>query len=215
VPDRFVNRVFHADALDLLRKIPTACIDALITDPMFGVAKSKFATYDWGVDPAGGDPVRHWRYHEPIYDECRRVLKPGGVLAWAVGVRFYPHFHEWFGAHRLWALARFQRNNSKNSGHAWIVQGKERTPIEFPAADALIVYDTLPRGHPCPKPVAEMAFFIERLTKPGQIVLDCFCGSGSSLVAAEQLGRLWIGCDKSKTYCQIAMRELANVRSQR
>ena len=76
---RFLGRVFHADAFDLLRKLPSETIDAVIPDPMFGVGKSKFCTYDWGVDPAKGDPVKHWQYHRHIYQECRRVLKPGGV----------------------------------------------------------------------------------------------------------------------------------------
>lgn len=73
--DRFVNRVFHGDALKLLQVLPTASVDAVITDPMYGTAKN--CLYDWGVDPARGDPERHWFYHEPIYQECRRVLKPG------------------------------------------------------------------------------------------------------------------------------------------
>jgi DNA modification methylase len=53
-----------------------------------------------------------------------------------------------------------------------------------------------------------MAWMIESLTKPGQVVLDCFCGLGSTLIAAEQLGRNWIGCDLSRNYCKIAMRRL-------
>ena len=113
--------------------------------------------------------------------------QPGGVLAWAVGVKFCTFFPNWFGEYRLWTLSRFQRNNSKVSGHSWVVQTRERTPIDFPAADSLITYDNLPKGHPCPKPVAEIAFMIKHLTKPGQVVLDCFCGSGSGLIAAEQL----------------------------
>src|SRR5438105_14757328 len=95
--ERFLGHVFHADALALLRPTPTESIDAVCTDPMFGVGRSRFCTYDWGVDPAKGDPVTHWKYHKPIYDECRRVLKPGGVLAWAVGVKFHQHLREWFG----------------------------------------------------------------------------------------------------------------------
>lgn len=50
---------------------------------------------------------------------------------------------------------------------------------------------------------------IECLTKPAQIVLDCFCGLGSTLLAAQQLGRRWIGCDRSRNYCKIAMKWLA------
>ena len=49
---------------------------------------------------------------------------------------------------------------------------------------------------------------IESLTKPGQVVLDCFCGLNSTLIAAEQLGRRWIGCDLSRRYCQIAMKRI-------
>ena len=70
-------------------------------------------------------------------------------------------------------------------------------------------YHPLKALHPCPKSVEEMIFLIESLTKPGQVILDCFCGLGSTLVAAEQLGRFWIGCDKSLTYCRWAMKRLA------
>jgi site-specific DNA-methyltransferase (adenine-specific) len=69
----------------------------------------------------------------------------------------------------------------------------------------------LKKLHPCPKPVEEMLFLIDVLTKPGQIILDCFCGLGSTLIAAQQLGRRWIGCDKSRTYCQRAMKQLAEL----
>jgi hypothetical protein len=59
-----------------------------------------------------------------------------------------------------------------------------------------------------------MAFLLEGLTKPGQIVLDCFCGLGSTLVAAQQLGRRWIGCDRSQAYCQWAIRWLRELKKQ-
>jgi DNA modification methylase len=76
----------------------------------------------------------------------------------------------------------------------------------------------MPEGydpHPCPKPVEELLVVVEALTKPGDVILDCFCGLGSTLIAAERLGRLWIGCDRSPNYCRFAMRELAKVRRQR
>jgi DNA modification methylase len=73
------------------------------------------------------------------------------------------------------------------------------------------IFGPLKMLHPCPKPVEEMALLIKALTEPGQIILDCFCGLGSTLVAAQQLGRRWIGCDRSRFYCQIAMRRLAEL----
>jgi DNA modification methylase len=206
----FVNKVFPCDALDLLARMPAQSIDACIADPMYGtVSNIKCkpggpSDYDWGYDPAQGDPVKHWQYHQPIYRECIRILRPGGILAWAQGIKFLEHVQEWFGGHRTWLIGRRPRRQKFVSAHLWVVQTREREPVEMPSYDPIIIYDRLHPGkgkaHPCPKPVEELAYMIEALTKPGDIILDCFCGIGSTLLAAEQLGRLWIGCDKSPNY---------------
>ncbi len=219
--DRFINKVFHEDALMLLQALPTASVDAVITDPMYGTGRK--VEYDWGPDPAGGDPAKHWFYHEPMYQECRRVLKAGCAVAWAQSPKFHNYFSVWFGGHRLWTLTRYRQRGRNATGHVWIVQTREQKPVEFPHRDSLISFETIFSSaapdamtlrehnlHPCVKPVEEMAFMIDVLTKHGQIVLDCFCGLGSTLLAAEQLGRRWIGCDLSKQYCQRAMKRLAD-----
>jgi site-specific DNA-methyltransferase (adenine-specific) len=205
-----LNTVFHEDALSLLGRMPSASIDAAITDAMYGTAKN--CRYDWGLDPAKGDPVKHLQYPQPIYQECRPVLKAGGVLAWGQGFKFIPHFEDWFWPHRVWSpICRAHGLNF--NPNAWVVQTRERQPVEHPnhmvvSVDRNVLVP-LKKLHPCPKPVEEMVFLIEALTKPGQIILDCFCGLGSTLIAAQQLGRLWLGCDKSRTYCQWAMKQLA------
>jgi DNA modification methylase len=207
--NRFINKVFNGDALDLLRVIPSASVDAVIPDAMYGTAKN--CRYEWGLDPARGDPVRHWQYHQPIYEECRRVLRPGGILAWGQGFKFIPHFDKWFGPHRVWSPICVAHGLNFNP-NAWVVQTKERQPVEHPNNMIVPVNRTLLRQlkmlHPCPKPLEEMLFMIEALTKPGQIILDCFSGLGSGLLAAARLSRLWIGCDRSRLYCQVAMKRL-------
>lgn len=45
------------------------------------------------------------------------------------------------------------------------------------------------------KPVDLIERILDLASDPGDLILDCFCGSGSSLVAAERNGRRWIGCD--------------------
>ena len=92
----------------------------------------------------------------------------------------------WSGT-RIWSFTRFQRRGLNAFGHIWVVQTKEQKPIRFPDRDSLIVVDTRPELlelHPCPKAVNEMLFLVDVLTKPRQIVLDPFCGLGSTLVAA-------------------------------
>jgi site-specific DNA-methyltransferase (adenine-specific) len=53
-----------------------------------------------------------------------------------------------------------------------------------------------------------MAFLVEHLTEPGGVSLDCFVGIGSTLVAARDLGRGWIGCDLSRAYGRVAWKRL-------
>ncbi len=126
---RFLGKVFHGDALDLLRVISTASVDAVITDAMYGTAKVR---YEWGPDPARGRPVLPRRYHRPIHHECLRVLKPGGALAWGQGAKFYEHFPAWFGGHRVWPLTRFAKGGVLAVGNIWVVQTREQQPIELP-----------------------------------------------------------------------------------
>lgn len=62
--------------------------------------------------------------------------------------------------------------------------------------------------HKAEKPVELMKIFIKASTKKDDIVLDPFVGSGTTCVAAEQLGRRWIGIEINKEYCEIARKKI-------
>ena len=66
------------------------------------------------------------------------------------------------------------------------------------------------RKHQTQKPVALMESLIKLTTQEGQIVLDPFCGSGSTLVAAKKLKRNYIGIEFSEEFCNIARERLEN-----
>jgi L-rhamnose mutarotase len=54
-----------------------------------GTAKtSKSCIYEWGAEPDFGTAEEYWAYHQSIYEECLRILKSGGGLAWAVCFKF-------------------------------------------------------------------------------------------------------------------------------
>jgi len=59
--------------------------------------------------------------------------------------------------------------------------------------------------HPCEKPLALMEHIISASSRPGAVVLDCFAGSGSTLLAAQNLGRGFIGIEKDEGYYQVAL----------
>jgi hypothetical protein len=67
-------------------------------------------------------------------------------------------------------------------------------------------------GHPVPKPLAVWEWFLERGTrKPGQVVFDPFAGSGTTLIAAEKLGRRARAIEISPAYCDVAVRRWERV----
>jgi hypothetical protein len=58
--------------------------------------------------------------------------------------------------------------------------------------------------HPTQLPPALMYRLISIFTQPSEVVLDCFNGAGTTTLAAHQLGRRYIGIEKSKKYCELA-----------
>lgn len=65
-------------------------------------------------------------------------------------------------------------------------------------------------GYPTQKPLALLERIIGLTTHPGDLVLDPFCGSGTTLVAALRLGRRGIGVDRSAEAVELAQRRLAD-----
>src|SRR5262249_4216235 len=62
--------------------------------------------------------------------------------------------------------------------------------------------------HPHKKPVALLETLIAHTTRPGDVVLDPFLGSGTTAVAAKKLGRAFIGIECEKRYIEIARERL-------
>jgi DNA modification methylase len=60
-------------------------------------------------------------------------------------------------------------------------------------------------GHPTEKPVEVPAMAISHSSNKGSIVLDCFGGSGSTLIACEQLGRKCYCCELDEHYCDVIL----------
>jgi site-specific DNA-methyltransferase (adenine-specific) len=65
------------------------------------------------------------------------------------------------------------------------------------------------RWHPHEKPVALLEIPIAASSKPGDIVVDPFCGSGTSRLAARNLGRRAVGCEIDPKWAHRARARLA------
>ena len=68
------------------------------------------------------------------------------------------------------------------------------------------------QAHSCPKPISFVLKWLQRTSVlKTDLILDPFCGSGTTCVAAKMLGRRYIGIDISEEYCQIARDRLRAV----
>jgi adenine-specific DNA-methyltransferase len=63
-------------------------------------------------------------------------------------------------------------------------------------------------GYPTEKNIEMLEQIVSASSEPGDLVLDCFAGSGTTLVAAENLGRRWVGVDNGNEAIHAIMRRL-------
>jgi adenine-specific DNA-methyltransferase len=70
-------------------------------------------------------------------------------------------------------------------------------------------------SYPTEKNLDMLKTIVEASSNPGDIVLDCFSGSGTTLVAAEMLGRRWIGMDNSLIAIEVSIRRLQKLKKAR
>lgn len=104
-----------------------------------------------------------------------------------------------------------QYSNGKKSSSIWTpnpLGAKPKDVIEIPTTCNGMGEKT---KHPTQKPEELLRKIVLASSKPGDLVLDPFSGSGTTLVAAAQLGRKWIGCDMNAEYNSWAINRLDNI----
>jgi adenine-specific DNA-methyltransferase len=65
--------------------------------------------------------------------------------------------------------------------------------------------------YPTEKNLDLLKTIVRTSSEPGQMVMDCFCGSGTTLVAAQELGRHWLGIDESRIAVEISRKRLSSI----
>ncbi len=219
-----VNQIICGDCLEILKSWPDRCVDLVLTDPPYNIGY----TYDNYPDELPEEayvellaafqyPFRTVMIHYP--EEMMQYLVPAlgipdEVMAWC----YNSNLPRQFRLVGFWGC-RPDRSRIlqpyKNCGDRRIQErkanGSDGAPMYDWFDDIQIVKNVSKEKteHPCPIPLALMQRIIQLTTDPDQVILDPFCGSGTTCVAAKMLGRRYIGIDISEDYCRIARERLA------
>jgi len=203
-----INKVHCADCLEFMKQIPDKSIDLIVTDPPYGFGRFK-----------GDEKESFMEVIKKAFIECKRVLKDG---AWAFVFTGTGEIKNLLNAvcldyqRMLWL---YKPNDCTFPYRGWLLKSEaialfsngkpialtERNPYKN---DVYMDYKERSEwvsGHPTIKP----KWIVEDLClRTDGIILDPFLGSGTTAVAAKELGRRFIGIEISEKYCEIANRRL-------
>lgn len=200
--------IYHGDAREIL---PAIDYSLLLTDPPYGIQLSSNGDH-FSKRNVAGDHSQDLGKFAVAHAEKRGVpalvfSDPGmpwpgqwkQCLVWdkgeAVGSGGDPK--------SCW---RFDWEAIQCARTGVLTGGRESSILRFPVRPFAPEYDF--RFHPCQKPVAVLEYLLRRLGGSG-LMVDPFIGSGSSLVAAKNLGRCAVGIEIEEKYCETAARRLS------
>jgi len=196
--------IYHGDCLEILPYLPK--VDLVLTDPPYGINLRPEKRRGW-------NGKEHGRYTAIIGDD--KPFNPLPFLDYETVVLFGSNYYSDklpVGGWIIWdkTCGKFDLPMAKPE-LAW--SNKKGTKIYRILHNGVINADSVkgnnePRVHPTQKPVTLMKHIIEDYTHEGDTILDPFMGSGTTLVAAKQLGRKAIGIEIEEKYCEIAVKRL-------
>jgi DNA modification methylase len=207
--------IYHADCREVLKMLADTDVQAVITDPPYGLdfRTKSYATSDnenAGEFADGEDIVR--TVSIPVIEECRRkfgrvVLTPGTKNMWMynrpdeIGC-FYCRAGvgcSCWGFRHMHPILYYGKD-------PYLTSGEGARPNSFSGIEL-----SEPVDHPCSKPLGWMRWLVNRASLSDETVLDPFLGSGSTGIAAIELGRKFIGVEMDRRYVDLAVRRIQPV----
>jgi DNA modification methylase len=185
--------IYHGDCREILPGLPR--VDAVITDPPYGIGFGAKHT-KWSANR--GVVLGTWDAAVP---DVSWLLDVADHIAIWGGERFQlPVRRGWLTWVKPDAAPTFA-----STEYAWTNRDKPARHIVFSVGE--MNQERL--GHPTQKPEAVMLWTIQQVAPHAHTILDPFMGSGTTLVAAKNLGRKAIGIEIEEKYCEIAAKRLS------
>lgn len=239
--DKFLNKILQGDSLAILKTLPDNIVDVGVTSPPYNKGENKKGWLVKNVKYANAtDKLPEDLYQKNqimVLDELFRVTKPGGSffynhkIRWEKGEMFHPI--NWLRKTK-WAIRQeiiWDRMIAANIRGWRFWQVEERiywlhkpqgspTGKELKSKHALLtsIWRFPPERknpHPAPFPLALPTRAIYSIMDgENGVVIDPYCGSGTTLVAAKMLGCNFIGIETSEEYVKFAEKRLQDYKDE-
>ena len=223
--------IYHGDAFAVLESLAADSVNAVVMDPPYasGVRAEAHKTTSgamvrgvkWRQKPIENDQMTTagfiWMMREVAF-EAQRVLVDGGSVLSFIDWRNWPNLLGAIESTNLrvnqmvvWNKVMYAMGRGYRAQHElvlWASKGPA-TVVDHSVGNVLS-HKRIPNDdHPAAKPVGIMTDLLRVPTTIADLVLDPFMGSGTTLVAAKNLGRRAIGIEVEERYCEIAAKRLA------
>ena len=190
--------IYHGDCRDILPQLEP--VDLVLTDPPYGIADvwKGGSGHGWGKANTEKPTRNTWDAKTPDRETLETIIaKATYSIIWGGNYFQLPISRGWL----VWVKPEREFTLSE-AELGWTNKDTVMRVCECHRSDS-------DRAHPTQKPIYLMKWCISWLKKESpDIILDPFMGSGTTLVAAQQLGRKAIGIEICEDYCRIAVDRL-------
>ncbi len=178
-----------------------------ILDEIFGESHFKNEIIWWYYNKMQGNINRFPSNHENIflYSKSRKFIFNTQMLERETGTQKL--------LKRVWDSRKRKLVNARDeNGQLIYFETDERRLDDVWRLSMLQPADKTENiGYPTQKPEVLLAIIIESTSNPGDLIMDCFAGSGTTLAVAEKLGRRWIGIDCGKLAIYTIQKRMLNL----
>ena len=235
-----LDQIYNTDCLDFMRTLPSESIDLFVTSPPYNIKNSTgnglkngsggkwpraalINGYDSTADALPYPQYVQWQ--REVLGEMMRLLPPTGAIfynhKWRVQGGLLQDRSEIVTGFPVRQIIIWRRKGGINFNPGYFLPTYEViyliTKPEFrlaPKASSLGDVWEIPQErnnpHPAPFPLEIARRCIA--STDAAVIMDPFLGSGTVAIAAEDLGRRWIGCELSKEYCVLGQKRISDWR---
>lgn len=211
--------IIHGDCLDVLRGMESNSA-VIITDPPYGIKADRRQSSRAGKQhgraaaPSRDYGATSWDDSRPsreVFEQMLRVGRECVVFGGNYFADLLPPSASWI----VWDKDN-GTNNYADFELAWTSHKRAARKVRW-RWHGMLQEPGHPkdvRVHPTQKPLGLMRWVIEHYTQPGDLVVDPYCGSGTTGLACAELGRDFIGIEREAAYVEIARKRIADAQAQ-